>query len=139
MTASSNRSIPEGTFIPALSYEQPVGEVVAWLVGAFGVSERFRAGDDHAQIAFGDGGVLISGLRENLTHGNASYLTIRVDNLQGIYDRAKAFGAEITSEPTEYMYGELQFGAKDLGGHIWHFSQTMRDVDPAEWGATLPN
>ena len=139
MTVNSNRSIPEGTFVPALSYAQPVGEVVDWLVGAFGVGERFRAGDEHAQVSLGTGGVLLSGLRENLNVGNAGYITVRVPNLLEIYNRARAFGAEITSEPTEYMYGEQQFGARDLGGHIWYFSQTVRDVDPTAWGAVLPD
>ncbi|MCO5226533.1 MAG: hypothetical protein M9953_14435 [Thermomicrobiales bacterium] len=138
MTARDNRSIPSGTFVPALSYTQDVGTVVDWLVGAFGVTERFRAGDNHAQIAFGDGGCLISGMRTDLAVGNAAYMTIRVPDVDAIYARARAFGAEITSEPTEFMYGERQFGARDLGGHTWYFSQTVEDVDPTSWGGVLP-
>lgn len=134
MKADTNRSIPSGTFVPALSYTQDVGTVVEWLVGAFGVTERFRAGEAHAQIAFGDGGCLISGLRSDLVIGNASHMTIRVPDLDAIYERAKAFGAEITMEPETFFYGERQFGARDLGGHLWYFSQTVEDVDPASWG-----
>lgn len=138
MTVKSNRSIPEGTFVPALSYEQDVGTVIDWLVGAFGVTERFRAGDNHGQIAFGNGGCLISGLRSDLVIGNAQYLTIRVPDLHQIYERARTFGAEIISEPEEFMYGELQFSARDLGGYIWHFSQSIHDIDPASWGGVAP-
>lgn len=139
MANRQNRSIPAGTFVPALSYSQPVGDVIDWLVAAFGVTERFRAGDEHAQVALGDGGVLISGLRTDLTVGNASYFAVRVTDLDAYYDRAIKAGAEITSEPTEFMYGERQFGAKDLGGHIWYFSETVQDVNPGDWGATIPS
>lgn len=130
----NNRSIPNGTFVPALSYSQDVGTVIKWLEGAFGVKEIFRQGDTHAQVSFGQGGCLISGERENLTVGTAIHMTIRVDDVDEIYERAKVFGAEITSAPAEYMYGERQFGARDIGGHLWYFSQTVRDVDPTEWG-----
>lgn len=133
----NNRSIPNGTFVPALSYPQDVGTVVAWLVGAFGVTERFRAGTNHAQVAFGDGGCLISGEREGLSVGSALYMTIRVEDVDTIYQRARAFGAEIVSDPSEFMYGERQFSARDLGGHLWHFSQSVRDVDPTSWGAVM--
>ena len=30
-----------------------------------------------------------------------------------------------------------QYGAEDLDGHHWLFSQHIRDVSPSEWGATL--
>lgn len=138
MTSISNRSIPAGTFIPALSYAQNVGTVIDWLVGAFGVTERFRAGDSHGQIAFGNGGCLISGQRSDLVIGNAQHLTIQVPNVDLIYERAKAFGAEIVSEPQEFMYGERQFVARDLGGHLWNFSQSLHDVDPVSWGGIMP-
>jgi len=36
-------------------------------------------------------------------------------------------------------YGEFQYGVKDPEGHLWVFSRHGRDVDPAEWGATVLN
>jgi uncharacterized glyoxalase superfamily protein PhnB len=35
------------------------------------------------------------------------------------------------------VYGELQYGAEDLDGHRWLFSRHARDVNPADWGATV--
>jgi hypothetical protein len=32
------------------------------------------------------------------------------------------------------MYGERSCMVDDLAGHRWELSQTVRDVDPAEWG-----
>jgi uncharacterized glyoxalase superfamily protein PhnB len=37
----------------------------------------------------------------------------------------------------ETAYGERQYGVEDLEGHHWLFSRHARDVDPAEWGATV--
>jgi hypothetical protein len=41
------------------------------------------------------------------------------------------------SPPTDYRYGERQYTAKDVGGHRWTFSQSIADVDPADWGGEL--
>jgi hypothetical protein len=35
------------------------------------------------------------------------------------------------------MYGERQYGARDLDGHHWLFSTHARDVSPTDWGATI--
>jgi len=56
----------------------------------------------------------------------------------------KAFGfkehyryGKIVEELHETVYGELQYGVKDLEGHHWLFSRHARDVSPDVWGATL--
>jgi uncharacterized glyoxalase superfamily protein PhnB len=41
------------------------------------------------------------------------------------------------SPPTDYPYGERQCTVEDLGGHHWTFSQSIADVDPADWGGVL--
>ena len=51
--------------------------------------------------------------------------------------RAKAAGAVIVKEPQDMPFGVRQFTAKDVGGHWWTFSQNIRDVDPAAWGAKM--
>lgn len=40
-------------------------------------------------------------------------------------------------EPTSFEYGERQCSVEDLAGHRWTFSQTLDDVDPADWGGEL--
>jgi len=45
-------------------------------------------------------------------------------------------GAEIRMEPTDFEYGERQYHAEDLAGHVWTFSETLADVAPEEWGGT---
>jgi uncharacterized glyoxalase superfamily protein PhnB len=37
----------------------------------------------------------------------------------------------------DYPYGERQYSAVDVGGHHWTFSESIADVDPADWGGEL--
>jgi uncharacterized glyoxalase superfamily protein PhnB len=60
-----------------------------------------------------------------------------VDDVDAHYERAKARGARIIGPPTDYPYGERQYGALDLAGHRWGFSQSIADVAPEEWGAVV--
>jgi uncharacterized glyoxalase superfamily protein PhnB len=133
-----NRSIPAATVIPVLIYAD-VRDAVAWLAAAFGFVERVRIGDGHrAQLAFGDGAVIVGeghGDRRpprprEVTHS----VTVRVDDARAHCERARANGARILMEPTDFEYGERQYSAEDLGGHHWTFSETIADVAPEDWG-----
>lgn len=135
-----NRSIPSSTVIPVLIYPD-VRAAVAWLEAAFGFAERVRIGEDHrAQLSFGDGAVIVADVRhaqrpprpEEVTHS----VMVRVDDARAHCERARANGARIRMEPTDFEYGERQYGAEDLAGHHWTFSETLADVAPEEWGGT---
>ena len=62
---------------------------------------------------------------------------VRVPDIDVHRNRSKDAGARIISEPSDYPYGERQYTAVDLGGHVWTFSQTIADVDPGTWGGVL--
>jgi uncharacterized glyoxalase superfamily protein PhnB len=62
-----------------------------------------------------------------------------VDDVDEHHDKAKSAGVRIVEDPNETIYGERQYGAEDLGGHRWLFSQHARDISPDEWGAQMPN
>jgi uncharacterized glyoxalase superfamily protein PhnB len=135
-----NRSIPASTVIPVLIYPD-VREAVTWLGAAFGFVERVRIGEDHrAQLGFGDGAVIIGDVRHDrrpprpgeVTHS----VTVRVEDVGAHYERARANGARIVMEPTDFPFGERQYTAADLAGHQWTFSETLADVAPEEWGGT---
>ena len=64
-------------------------------------------------------------------------MLVRIDDVDAHMKHAVDFGARILSRPTEFPYGERQYTAEDAGGHVWTFSQTIADVDPATWGGTL--
>ena len=137
-----NRSIPLPLVIPVLVYPD-VREAVAWLTEAFGFAERLRIGENHrSQLSFGDGGALIvadvRGERRPPRPGEVtSSVLVRVDDAKAHCERARAHGARIEMEPTDFEYGERQYTAMDFAGHRWTFSETLADVDPADWGGEL--
>jgi uncharacterized glyoxalase superfamily protein PhnB len=136
-----NRSIPTATVVPVLIYPD-VREAVAWLAGAFGFVERLQIGESHrSQLSFGDGAVIVADVRHDRRpprEGEATHsVLVRVEDARAHCERARAHGAEILMEPTDFEYGERQYAAADLAGHQWTFSETLADVDPASWGGTL--
>jgi uncharacterized glyoxalase superfamily protein PhnB len=137
----SNRSIPSASVIPVLVYPD-VREAVEWLTAAFGFAERLRIGESHrSQLSFGDGAVIVGdvrGERRPPRPGEETHsVLVRVDDARAHCERARAHGAVIRTEPTDWEYGERQYEAEDPAGHRWIFSETLRDVDPAEWGGVL--
>jgi uncharacterized glyoxalase superfamily protein PhnB len=134
----SNRSIQGATVIPVLAYPD-VNQAADWLCAAFGFSVRLRIGAHRVQLNVGDGAVTLRELRENEPGGALGIghsVTIRVEDADAHCRRAKERGARITDEPVTQMYGERQYNAEDLAGHLWTFSQSVADVDPREWGGT---
>lgn len=136
-----NRSIPSATVIPVLIYPD-VREAVSWLGEAFGFVERVRIGEDHrSQLSFGDGAVIIGDVRKERRPPRAGEVThsvmVRVDDVDAHCERARAHGAQILMEPTDFEYGERQYAAEDPAGHHWTFSETIADVAPEAWGGTF--
>ena len=135
-----NRSIPQSTVIPVLIYPD-VREAVDWLSSAFGFVERLRIGDNHrSQLGFGDGAVIVGDVRGERRPPRPGEVThsvlVRVSDATAHFERAKARGARILMEPTDFEFGERQYTAEDPAGHHWTFSETRVDVAPEEWGGT---
>jgi uncharacterized glyoxalase superfamily protein PhnB len=140
MEMRANRSIPSSSVIPVLVYPD-VREAVEWLEAAFGFVERVRIGENHrSQLSFGGGALIVGDVRHDRrpprpdeeTHS----VVVRVDAAAAHCERARAHGARILMEPTDFEYGERQYSAEDPAGHRWTFSETLRDVAPEEWGGT---
>jgi uncharacterized glyoxalase superfamily protein PhnB len=140
-----NRSVPTDTILPHLPY-QDLDAAIAWLTKAFGFKEHYRYGDpiSGAQLRLGDAYVMVSTERQPQRKSPASIggtrtqgLTIILDNVDEHYARAKSAGANIVEEPHETVYGEYQYAACDLEGHLWLFSRHARDLSPEDWGATM--
>jgi uncharacterized glyoxalase superfamily protein PhnB len=136
-----NRSIPSAQVIPVLIYPD-VRAAVEWLGAAFGFVERVQIGEDHrAQLRFGDGAVIVGDVRRDRRpprEGEATHqVMVRVDDANAHCERARTHGATILMEPTDFEYGERQYSAADLAGHQWTFTETLADVDPADWGGIL--
>ncbi len=135
----TNRSAPPATVTPVLIYPD-VRAAVAWLESAFGFGERVRIGEDHrAQLRVGtDGAIVVADVRSDQVAPSEGVVThlikIKVPDVDAAFTRARDFGARVLEEPTTYEYGERSCLFEDLAGHRWELTETVRDVDPEEWG-----
>jgi uncharacterized glyoxalase superfamily protein PhnB len=97
------------------------------------IQRTLRIGDHRAQLVYGDGAVILTS-RGAQGHGA---VLMRVADADRHHEHAKRNGAKILNPPADQPYGERQYSAEDIGGHVWTFSQSIADVDPATWGGTL--
>ncbi|MDP9252058.1 MAG: VOC family protein [Chloroflexota bacterium] len=128
----ANRSVPTATVIPELPYDD-VARASEWLCRAFGFKERLRIGDHRAQLVLGDGAVIVTARGAT----SRAAVLVRVADVDRHHEQAKKNGARILQPPADHPYGERQYSAEDLGGHVWTFSQSIADVDPVSWGGIL--
>lgn len=139
-----NRSAPTAAIVPILVYED-VGKALEFLARAFGFKERLRAewggSISHAQMDIGAGSIMLGKQGGPFTAPSgdtvSQYAHVYVDNVDQHFAKAKSEGAAILKEPADMPFGVRQYTAKDIGGHWWTFSQNIKDVDPAEWGAKV--
>lgn len=131
--AVSNRSVPDASVVPVLAYPN-VPEAAEWLCATFGLRVRLRIVDHRMQLAYGNGAVIV--VRGDAVPAGHS-VHVRVEDASAHHRHAAAAGAEIVSPPTDYAYGERQYTARDPIGRSWTFSESIADVDPAEWGGDL--
>jgi uncharacterized glyoxalase superfamily protein PhnB len=131
-----NRSIPPVTVIPELAYPD-VGEAARWLCDVFGFSLRLRIANHRVQMNVGDGAIVVTEAPEK-TAGVSSdpwhAVMVRVDDVHAHHARATARGARIVRPPADHPFGERQYTVQDFAGHVWTFTQSIADVDPASWG-----
>jgi uncharacterized glyoxalase superfamily protein PhnB len=117
---------------------------IEWLSATFGFEEHFRYGSpvSGAQMHLGNAWLMVStaraGCRNPAELGfGTQMLSVFVEDVEAHFAHTTACGAKIVEGLHETEYGELQYGVEDPEGHRWIFSRHARDVDPAEWGATV--
>lgn len=109
---------------PYLTY--PDGNAaITFLEAAFGFEQLVAMTDDdgrvaHAELKLGAGIVMVGGSK-NGTPVPSQTVYVSISNVDEHCARAKAAGAEITSEPYDTDYGSRDYAAKDLAGHTWYF------------------
>jgi uncharacterized glyoxalase superfamily protein PhnB len=147
------------TVLPMLSYEDP-GAAADWLVRAFGFTENFRYAEDdgtvsHVELQLGDGVVMLGypgrDYESPKRHRESCEAARRwsdvpwvidgvhvyVDDVDEHYRRAEEAGATMLSGLEDQPFGDRLYRVEDLEGHRWMFSQHVRDVAPADWGADV--
>jgi uncharacterized glyoxalase superfamily protein PhnB len=138
-----NRSVPTNIVLPHLVYRD-LAKASEWLSRVFGFAEHYRYGDplSGVQMRLGEAVIMLqkpgNTAESPTTLGlGTQMLTVFVSDVDAHYARTRQQGAYVWEELHETIYGERQYGVKDLEGHRWLFSQHARDVNPKEWGATL--
>ena len=111
-----NRSIPKATVVPVLIYPD-VRQAVEWLGAAFGFVECVKIGEDHrAQLAFGDGALIVGDERHERRPPRPGEVTssvlVRVEDAHAHCGAPVSTAREILLEPTDFEYGERQYAAR---------------------------
>ncbi len=132
------------TITPYLYYAD-VDAALRFLHEAFGFEETVRyTGPEgfvsHAEARLGDAVVMMGDPGDDYRTpaqlgGSTQGTHVYVDDVDAIYERARAAGAEITDEPTDKAYGDRSFSARDPEGHEWFVATHVRDVPFEEWNA----
>jgi uncharacterized glyoxalase superfamily protein PhnB len=125
MTTSTS---PDPQVWPALR-ARDARALIRFLVDAFGFEETVVYGEgdrvDHAQLSWPPGGGIMLGSVRDGEEGPSSPGTfgayVVTDDVDGVYQRARAAGAEITAEPHDTDYGSHDFAARDPEGNRWSF------------------
>ncbi|HVY96639.1 MAG TPA: VOC family protein [Solirubrobacterales bacterium] len=116
------------TFYPTLRYRD-ARAAIAWLQDAFGFEAGMVVdgeGDEvvHAQLAFGDGIVMLGSERDDRwgTRAGQGWCYVALDgDVDAHCERARTAGAEIVMEPTDQDYGSRDYAARDPEGNLWNF------------------
>lgn len=148
------KSTPPGwpRIAPGLYY-QDAAAAIDWLCRAFGFAVRLRVEGEggvivHSELEYGEGLIMV-GQEEGAgtpprfprrrmsplsSPGNTQDLMLYVDDVDVHCARARAAGATIVAEPEVHDYGDdhwvdRSYGALDLDGHLWWFSQRLRSSE----------
>ena len=131
--------------VPELVYSD-VGAALDWLSTVFGFRETLRHTLDNGQVSHADmdtgcGGVVmltrVGGELTNPANGGrvCQKVIVFVDDVDGHYAAVERAGVDTVHRPTDKPWGLRQYLVKDREGHLWEFSQHVRDVPARDWGA----
>jgi uncharacterized glyoxalase superfamily protein PhnB len=137
--------------ISSAGYYRNASAMIDWLCDAFGFEVRLKVEGDggrieHSELTYGDGVVMVSeervgaaamrfgtDMKSPLSAGcNTQGMMVYVDDVDAHCARARAAGAKVVEEPAVHDYGEdywadRSYGALDPEGHLWWFTQRIRD------------
>ncbi|NJM36248.1 MAG: glyoxalase [Rhodomicrobium sp.] len=113
--------------------------MIDWLCDTFGFTKHLAVPNDeggiaHAQLTFGTGMIMLGSVRQDAEGWGAlikqpgetgGFETqspyIVVADVDALYERAKAAGAEIVTKIADQDYGSRDFCCRDPEGHLWNF------------------
>jgi uncharacterized glyoxalase superfamily protein PhnB len=137
-------------FVPAVFYKDPFA-ALKWLEAAFGFETVILLTDaegkfGHAEMSFLGGVVQVGAEWEapelvgparmrspaSVEGVNTQFVRIHMDEgLDAHCEVARAAGARILAQPEDQFYGARVYRAMDPEGHVWNFSQEVRETSAA--------
>jgi uncharacterized glyoxalase superfamily protein PhnB len=131
-------------------YYRDAGAMIDWLCRAYGFEVRLKVEGapgriEHSELTYGDALVMVASEKAGpgaafgvnrvsplTAEGNTQNLMLFVDDVDAHCAVARAAGARIVDEPSVHDYGEdywadRSYGALDPEGHLWWFTQRVRD------------
>lgn len=142
------------TITTELHYGDPAAAVM-WLANVFGCQARMVIADNQGRTIFAEvgwGETVVAIVPEEpelksspraLAGANTQLVRVRggidVDNHCA---HARAAGATIVQEPTQFFFGDRVYVATDLEGHLWSFAERIPGAGgppPDGWTITYPS
>jgi uncharacterized glyoxalase superfamily protein PhnB len=125
------------TFYPSLLYRD-ADAAMSWLERTLGFERREEHRDEqgnvrHAELSLGSAIVMLGTAgagREPFRSlpAGGSLVYCAVQDVDALYERARAAGADIPLEPTDTDYGSRDFTARDPEGNLWAFGTYRPEV-----------
>ena len=133
--------MPSNIIIPVLHYIN-LDQAIDWLCKCFGFKHRWRVGNHRAQLSYAGGTIAVTEMSDK-SKGDFNLqqhsILVRVDNVNKHFENSSSHGVEIIQTPSDLPFGERQYSVRDIGGHLWTFSESIKDVIPEDWGGTSVN
>jgi len=135
-----------GDVYPSLIYDDAAA-AIDWLCRAFGFVRRLVVPGpggrvEHSELTLGAAVVMVSSPKPETGRisprglaGVPQALSLRIDDPDAHYRRARSHGAAILRELRDEDYGSRGYMAKDPEGHLWYFG-TYRPG--AHWSDAAP-
>jgi len=145
VASSTIRAIPAGfhTITPHIVVRN-AAQATEWYVRALGAEERHRVPLPDGklmsvELRFGDSTVMVAdefpevGVVSPLAFGGtAVVLHLFTEDVDALWQRAIAAGAEVVHPLQNQFWGDHQGQIVDPFGHKWNLAQHVRDVPPEE-------
>jgi uncharacterized glyoxalase superfamily protein PhnB len=142
------------TITTELHYRDP-DAALTWLARAFGFETRMLITDERGVTIFAEAGwgeAAVAIVPEELplkqsprasNGANTQLVRVRGEiDIESHCARARAAGATIVQEPTQFFFGDRVYVAADLEGHLWSFAQRIPGAGgppPDGWTISYPS
>lgn len=143
MAESNSQPTSSTALVPALSVRD-VNRSIAWFEAlGFHVSFSLPMPDGtigHAHLARGGAELMLGPACAEMEPGASGmslYVTLRDEDLDALYQRARAAGITITREPHDEFWGDRIFEILHPDGYRFTFARHVRDVSTESMQAAM--